>query len=223
MRRALTAFAAALFLLGLCGAAEAKIQLGGPVAPDGKTEVAVDLPADQRRHNIGSPSPRFEGDPRSLGCCVFSSIDHAGRWQNVLAVYQMPEWMVKSGIQGGGWDRKVDELIPKIAKDRGLPTPDYLQYTGTDPAILEAALKTGRMPCVTYNGHDGVHYRQGIAHMVNLVYLDSQQACILDNNFIGEDELVWMGRQEFLDRWTGGGGGWCVILLAPRPPPVPHN
>lgn len=80
------------------------------------------------------------------------------------------------------------------------------------------------MPAVTYNGHDralGGHYPSVIAHMVNLVYLDAQSAAILDNNF--EKEILWMTRQEFLSRWTGKGNGWAVVLLAPRPPPVPHN
>ena len=84
------------------------------------------------------------------------------------------------------------------------------------------ALKTGRMPSVTYDGHDP-HYSGSIAHMVNLIYLDDQEACVLDNNFVGEQELVWLSRADFLQRWTGGSQGWAVILLAPPPPPVPHN
>jgi hypothetical protein len=97
----------------------------------------------------------------------------------------------------------------------------YLQYEGRDPTILKLALKTGRMPSVTYNGHDP-HYgeRVSIAHMVNLIYLDDKQACILDNNFVGENELVWMSVKEFMDRWEDG---WAVILLAPPPPPPPRN
>jgi len=87
-----------------------------------------------------------------------------------------------------------------------------------DPTILKLALKTGRMPSVTYDGHDP-HYNGSIAHMVNLIYLDDQEACILDNNFI--DELVWMSAREFFERWTGD-GGWAVILLAPPPPPPPQ-
>jgi len=77
------------------------------------------------------------------------------------------------------------------------------------------------MPSVTYTGHDP-HYgeRASIAHMVNLIYLDEHQACILDNNFIGENDLVWMSAKEFMGRWDDG---WAVILLAPPPPPPPRN
>jgi hypothetical protein len=59
--------------------------------------------------------------------------------------------------------------------------------------------------------------------MVNLVYLDDQWACVLDNNFVGENDLVWLKTPDFLQRWTGGQNGWAVVLLAPPPPPVPHN
>lgn len=192
-----------------------KISITGPIAPDGKTEVQTDLAVDQRKHNISS---------KGLGCCVFRSLDHAGHYQQVVQLYGFPEWMVQHGVSGGGYPGKVDQLIPLISSDRGLPTPDYLQYEGRDPSILIAALASGRMPCVTYNGHDP-HYGMGqsIAHMVNLVYLDDQQACILDNNYVGENDLVWMTAAEFKQRWTGGGGGWCVVLLNAPPPPVPHN
>jgi hypothetical protein len=55
--------------------------------------------------------------------------------------------------------------------------------------------------------------------MVNLVHLDSGWACILDNNFIGPNDLVWMTPQEFADRWMGKGSGWAVVFL--RQPPYP--
>ena len=98
----------------------------------------------------------------------------------------------------------------------------YLQYEGKDPAILKAALASGRMPSVTYDGHDP-HYRGTIAHMVNLVHLDEKYAVVLDNNFVGENELVWLSPEEFRSRWLGNGGGWAVVLLSPPPPPIPRN
>src|SRR5262249_61392077 len=55
---------------------------------------------------------------------------------------------------------------------------------------------------------------------VNLVHFDDQWACILDNNFIGENDLVWMSPPEFLERWRGKGSGWVVILLR-EPPETP--
>lgn len=179
---------------------------GGPVGPGG-IEVATDLPVVLRAKNVGGRD--------GAGLCVFTSIMHAARWANELKLWDFQKQM--RAEPGGGYPQKVDAMIKKYGKGA-----QYIQFEGQDPAILELALKTCRMPCVTYNGHD-CHYRGTIAHMVNLVYLDSSSACILDNNFIGENQLVWMSRQEFLERWTGGRSGWAVVLLSPRPPNPPHN
>lgn len=178
---------------------------GGPLS-DG-LEVAVDLPVSLRVKNVGGRD--------GAGLCVFTSIMHSARYQNERALWDFQSKM-RSEL-GGGWPEKVDRMIAKYA-----PGTRYLQYEGSNPEVLEAALKSGRMPGVTYNGHDS-HYGGTIAHMVNLVYLDANAACILDNNFIGDNQLEWMTRQDFLQRWTGGRSGWAVVLLAPAPAPVPHN
>jgi hypothetical protein len=185
-----------------------KLTVGGPVSPDGKTEIQCDLPVAQRTKNVGGTD--------GAGLCVFSSIGHAARWQNEKRLVDFQEKMKKE--PGGGYPEKVDRMIAKYGKGT-----QYIQYEGKDPTLLKLALKTGRMPSVTYDGHDphyGMH--SYIAHMVNLVYLDDAQACILDNNFIGDNDFVWMTTKEFYDRWTGD-GGWAVVLLAPPPPPVPKN
>src|SRR5579875_324838 len=184
---------------------------GGPISPDGTVEVVCDLPATERKKNIAS---------KGLGCCVFRSIDYAARWQQVPQLYDLPEQLVRAGIPGGGYPAKVDEVLARFG-----PGVAYLQDTSGDADVLEAILRTGRLPCVTYNGHD-CHYAGGIAHMVCLPYFDRQTgwACISDNNFPGENQLVWMSPEEFLKRWKGGGGGGSVFaLLAPPPPPPPHN
>ncbi len=184
---------------------------GGRVSPDGAVELVCDLPASERKKNIAS---------KGLGCCVFRSIDYAARWQQVPELYDLPEQLVQAGIPGGGYPEKVDEVLQRFG-----PDVSYIQDTSGDADILEAILKTGRMPCVTYNGHD-CHYSGSIAHMVCLPYFDRQTgwACVSDNNFPGDDQFVWMSPDEFLKRWkSGGGGGWVLALLAPPPPPAPHN
>lgn len=183
------------------------ITRGGPVAPDGQTEVTCDLPVEQRTKNVGGRD--------GAGLCVFSSVGHAARFQNERRLVNFQADMRKE--LGGGYPDKLDRMIEKYG--RGTP---YLQYEGQDLAVLRAALRTGRMPSVTYNGRD-VHYHGTIAHMVNLVHLDGRWATVLDNNFVGADELVWLSPEEFRQRWCGDGNGWAVILLAPPPPPVPRN
>jgi hypothetical protein len=174
-------------------------------------ELVCDLPASERRKNIAS---------QGLGCCVFRSIDYAARWQQVPELYDLPEQLVRAGIPGGGYPEKVDEIMRQFA-----PGASYLQDTSGDAGILEAILRTGRMPCVTYNGHD-CHYSGSIAHMVCLPYFDRQTgwACVSDNNFPSDNSFVWMSPDEFLKRWKDNGGdGWVFALLAVPPPPPPHN
>lgn len=204
MRRLLCLLLVLVLPLGLAAA----ITEGGPVGPGG-TEVICDLPASSglRAKNVGGRD--------GAGLCVFTSIMHAARYQGEPRLWNFQQQMRQE--PGGGWPEKVDQMIAKYG-----PGTMYLQYEGRDPSLLEAALRTGRMPSVTYDGRD-VHYRGRIAHMVNLVYLDSEKACILDNNFVGDNELVWLSREEFLSRWHSGSNGWAVVLLARAPAPVPHN
>jgi hypothetical protein len=101
------------------------------------------------------------------------------------------------------------------------PDVKYLQDTTGDEGLLDAALSSGRVPCVTYNGTLDPRYRgQRIAHMVNLVHL-KQWAAVLDNNF--PQTLLWMPRESFLSMWKGSkSGGWSVVLLANGEPPIPR-
>ena len=186
---------------------------GGRVSPDGAVEVVCDLPAAERKKNIAS---------KGLGCCVFRSIDYAARWQNVPPLYDLPEKMRDAGIAGGGYPEKAGKILKQFA-----PNAEYIQDTSGDADILEAILRTGRLPCVTYSGHD-CHYgmNTSIAHMVCLPYFDRATgwACVSDNNYPDENSFVWMSTDELVKRWKGGGGGgWVVCLLNSPPPPVPHN
>lgn len=197
--------------LGRSAETPGKPQEGGRTSPDNAVQLVVDLPESERKHNIAS---------KGLGCCVFRSIEYASRWQNEPVLYDLPEQMVKAGIEGGGYPDKVAKILKKFG-----PDVQYVQDTSGDPAVLEAILKSGRMPCVTYDGHDGVHYRGGIAHMVCLPYFDRSTgwAAVSDNNFTKADQFLWMSCDDFVKRWKGNGGGWVVALLKSPPPPVPHN
>ena len=186
---------------------------GDAIGPDG-VEVQADIIPEIRKKNIAS---------KGLGCCVFRSVEHTAREQNIPALYDFAEWMVKSSIEGGGYPDKVDQLITRICKERKVDVPPYLQHEGGDPKFLELALKNGWSVCVTYCGRDPRYSNQNIAHMVNLVYIDDKYACILDNNFI--DKYYWMSRKEFLDRWNefGKSKGWAIAFLTSPSIPVIRN
>jgi hypothetical protein len=199
-----------------------ELKEGGSIMPDGRA-VDCDLPVQLRKKNIGSPPPN------GPGCCVFRSAECAADYQNIPTLDNFAEWMVENRIEGGGWPEKVDKLIAQIAKSRNMPPPAYVQHTKGDPEFLWRAIKTGRMPCITYDGRD-MHYgpRTRIAHMVNLVGISPPGSSprfytIMDNNFVGASQLVHLTEEDFLSRWRGTGGGWAFVLLNSPPMPVPHN
>lgn len=181
-------------------------QVGGRNSPDNTEQLQIDLPAAEHMKNIGGRD--------GSGLCVFTSVEHSGRWQNVEQLTGFQLKMKKE--DGGGWPEKVDKMILKYA-----PGTTYLQYSGDDPSLLKLALKTGRMPAVTYGYSPRYGGTGRIAHMVNLVHLSQKWAAILDNNFPGDDKYEWMTPVEFTRRWKLGGGGWAVFLLSPPPPPPP--
>jgi len=192
---------------GPAPAAPGKPVEGGKVSPDGTEEITCDLPEAEKKRNVGGRD--------GAGLCVFTSIEYSARWQNERRLADFQKAMRQE--PGGGYPEKVDRMIAKYA-----PGVAYLQYEGSDLAILRAAVKTGRMPAVTYNGYDP-HYRGSIAHMVNLAHLSEKWAVVTDNNFPGGRQFVWMAPDEFKRRWTGGRLGWAVLLLAPPPPAPPFN
>lgn len=201
---------------------------GGAVGPGG-VQVACDIPPALRLTNTGGMGLRGPGT--GAGLCVWTSMEHSGRYQNVQALVGLQKYMTTQ--EGGGYPQKVDAVMRKFA-----PGVDYLQHTEGDVAWLKAALKTGRPVCITYCGHDP-RYNDTIAHMVNLLYLGDGLACILDNNY--PDRYLWMSEAEFVGRWKGiqangqpylvrdkfgrpssVGGGWAIVFTAPCPPPAPR-
>ena len=180
--------------------------------PDDKGPILY-LPGDQRTKNVGGSD--------GAGLCVFTSIGHAARFQNVDQLKDFQAWM--RSHPGGGYPRKVDDMIDRLCAQRGLTRPSYLQVESKDASILKMAIQTGRMPSITYDGRD-MHYRGHIEHMVSLVGMTDDYAVILDNNFVGESQFVYLTFNEFLSRWIGQGGpdrqGWAVILLDPGRAPV---
>lgn len=170
-------------------------------------QIMCDLPASEKKRNVGGRD--------GAGLCVFTSIEWAARWSNERRLFDFQKQMRQE--PGGGYPEKVDKMIAKYGKGT-----QYVQHTGGDIEFLKAAIATGRMPGVTYGGYDP-HYRGYVAHMVNLVYLDDKLAAISDNNFTGDNEIVWMSTDEFKKRWNMGSAGWAVVLLAGPPSPVPIN
>lgn len=197
-------------------AAQSGPRIGGKVAPDGKTEIHCDLPAQEMLKNKGGRD--------GAGLCVFTSCEHSARWQTIPALIGFRDWMTK--YPGGGYPSKLKAMIEKLSQERGQPVPDYIQIQGKQELLptLRAACESGRMPAVTYSfSPTGRYGGRRISHMVSLVFLDESWACILDNNFPGPDQLEWIRTSDFLRSFTGGSNGWAVIFAQPGPPPLPFT
>lgn len=173
-----------------------------------------DLPGELQLKNIGS---RVDG----AGMCVMSSIEMAALWQGMDEYKGLRDWCARE--PGGGYPEKVDKQLAAFCRAKGLPPPRYLQYEGPDvEPVLEAALRGGRMACVTYGW--GERYGQPIAHMVCCAKYTGQFGVVLDNNYPGEAQYEWMPRAELARRVKlPRQSGWVFVWLAPPPPPSPHN
>lgn len=188
-----------------------KAVVGGKTSPEG-TEIHVDLPGEYHRHNVSS---------RGSGCCVFTSIGHSARWQDVPVLIDFQTWIQSKGLPGGGYPGNVKDRITKICREKGVPEPPYLQVEGDDLDILKLACASGRMPAVTYSySPTGRYGGRRIAHMVSLPHIDSSYAAVLDNNYPGIDKYEWLDVDTFRKVYRPG---WAVILLSHGPPPVPRN
>jgi hypothetical protein len=204
-----------LILCGLSFTAAASV--GGKTAPDGKTEIHVDLPNDLHRANVSS---------RGQGCCTHTSVHHAALWQNVKVLQEFPKWVQAKGLPGGTYPKMMDDRIAMLCKEKGVPIPEYVALEGGKETldVLRTALKMGRMVSCTYSISPTGRYGGGrISHMVNLVHLDDKYAAILDNNYIGDTKYEWLTIDEFVKTYTGGRAGWAIVLLDPGPPNLPHN
>ena len=189
--------------------AQSNLSLGGP---DEKGAILY-LPSDQRTKNVGGSD--------GAGLCVFTSIGHSARFQNVDPLKNLQQWMRSK--PGGGWPEKVDQMISQLCAEQRQAKPNYIQVESRDPSIIQLAVQTGRMPGVTYDGRC-LHYRTHIEHMVNVVGYTDQFVVVLDNNFVGESEFVYLTPDEFKSRWIAirsrDRQGWAVILLDPGRAPT---
>ena len=208
LRRSLATLALAFSLYAIpLGAGETETA-NGPTYQG--ISVQIDLPDADLQPNSGGTD--------GAGLCVFASLQMAARWGGIDELADLFSWMKSQ--RGGGWPEKVDRVLtaraPRLKEAGG-----WINYEGSDPTILDAALRTNRPVCVTY-GYGELYANKTIGHMVLLVHLDANLAAIRDNNDV--NHTTWMSRAEFLKRWKHPSGkGWCVILITPPPPPVPSN
>jgi len=140
--------------------------------------------------------------PQGEGSCVHATMIMLFRWQGQ---FEMADYWQANHADG--------EWATNLAKKMDRAGVRYAYTTNKDDiSFLEWACKT-RRGC-------GVAVRNR-AHMIMLVGLDDEYACILDNNFPGS--FKWIPREEFLKDWLSS-GSWAVTpVMASPPPPLPFD
>lgn len=193
-----------------CAAAGRQPQKGGLTSPDGTVAVKIPIFTLALRKNISSGG---------AGCCGSRSLEYAARNVGEERLYDLPEQMRQAGIPGGDNPYTIATKMRRFA-----PDARYFQDTNSTLEVLEACLRTYRIACVGYGGHDP-HYSGHVDHCVCVVACDLARdwICILDNNCPAENELVWMGAHEFQSRWEECCHRWVYSLLATRPGAPPQQ
>ncbi|WP_165250176.1 hypothetical protein [Paludisphaera soli] len=151
-----------------------------------------------------------EGGSDGAGLCVVASNTLDGLYQGVPEFAEgkgSNVWRLAKERPGGYYPEKLEGLF----RDAGLETA-WFQAEGDAAellAVIEHYNRQGIPVGITWNF--GEHYGTNIHHMVSLIHLDSEMACIVDNNFPGE--YVWVSRDELAKRIVDGPAGWVVVLL----------
>jgi len=153
-----------------------------------KERPIVNPPAKDRQKN-------WLGNKRE-GSCVWASTITLLRWQGRHNTAEMIRRKYGNGEWPDDWAKKMER--------EGLR---YAFVTNGDVSFLERACRTRRGAAVTIMGG---------AHMVNLVHLDENWACLLDNNDTGN--YKWVPRAAFLAEWRASYGWGLTVVYTPAAP-----
>jgi hypothetical protein len=137
---------------------------------------------------------------------VISSIIAAGQHQAIAATEGAKSstlWRVAKSRPGGYSPDKLRRLVEEVA-----PEERWASYVGTDSSVLDQLSAQGYAIGATMN--TGAQYGYApIHHMITLAHIDSDWACVVDNNDPGH--YRWMPDDEFRRRWIDGGTGWAWV------------
>ncbi len=139
--------------------------------------------------------------PQGEGSCVHSTMVMLLRWQGQFDLADYWRANHADGEYASNLAAKMDRAGVRYA------------YTSRkdDVAFLQWACDTRRGCGVAVKNR---------AHMVMLVALDDQWACILDNN--SPENFKWVKRDVFMKDWLSS-GSWAVTPIYTPPPPLPFD
>lgn len=183
--------------------------------PDHRGEVVTDEPVYRgKTANAAIPGPQhFKNEPGSdgAGLCVYASNTIDGVFQDVPELRDGRDsrlWRYVKGRPGGSYPEKFQRDLEAVEF-----RTKWLQFEGTSDealSIIRHYNEQGLPVAVTMNTGALYGYRP-IHHMVSLVHIDDDDACIVDNNDPGK--YHWMPRDEFARRFMDGPKGWFVVIL----------
>lgn len=140
--------------------------------------------------------------PQREGSCVHATIIMLFRWQGEFEMADYWRANYSDGEYASNLAAKMDRAGIRYA------------YTSrkNDVAFLEWACDTRRGCGITVRGG---------AHMVMLVGLNDEWACLLDNNF--PEDFKWVKREILISEWKNS-NSWAVTpILGSPPPPLPFD
>jgi hypothetical protein len=175
-------------------------------------EIVTDAP-EYNGTTAAAPIPpelhiRNEGGSDDAGLCVIASLVINGAYQGVPGLEGLKDsalWRTAKSRPGGYYPEKLERLLHELYPDEQWISwegdgTDLLQHYASQGYPIAATMKTGAL-----YGYKPIH------HMISLVHLDENLACVVDNNDPGK--YHWMPAAEYARRFTDGPKGWGVVWL----------
>jgi hypothetical protein len=183
--------------------------------PDRHGEVTLKTPSYHGTTANAPIPPKYhvqnEGGSDGAGLCVIASVLCNGRYQQIPGLERGKEselWKVAKSRKGGYYDEKLKKLVKQV-----LPNEKWVSIEGSTKDcvdILKRYSAAGYPIAATMS--TGAQYGyMPIHHMISLVHLDANWACVVDNNDAGK--YHWMPAKEFLRRFQDGASGWLFVWL----------
>lgn len=179
---------------------------------DRRGEVVTEVP-EYRGVRANAPIPaelhvQNEGGSDGAGLCVIASILANGRFQGVPGLdagKASKLWQAAKAAPGGYYPEKLEELIKRV-----LPGERWFSWEGDGTDLVEEYSRQGYPVGGTMN--TGAFYSyQPIHHMISVIHMDDEWACVVDNNNPGK--YHWMPRAEYDRRFVDGPKGWGFVWL----------
>lgn len=161
----------------------------------------VPIPPELHIRNEGSAVDGY-------GLCVGSSILINGAYQGVPGMDEGKDsewWRYLKSRPGGSYPGKLEADLRKM-----YPDEKWVSWEGRVTDLIAEYTKKGYPVAATMN--TGLQYYWGsIHHMVSLIHLDDQYACVVDNNDPGK--YHWMSADDYKRRFVDGQTGWLFVWL----------